>query len=471
MQGTFRKLIAAVPLVALAACSDGESSLAELATGGGSDAGGSTSFPADSPRKASGELGCSWLLVSDPDLANIAFPDEYATYWVGSFPALPGTRLRVEGQYPLARYFSFNVYDPALRPVDAITDYQLLPRVGGTNPYRDAGAAPGGDYVAYIVPEPAPDVRADNTVYSGSIALPGGQVLPANPTITVIYRIYLPEVDGSGGVMLPKLVLETADGAQAPVSFSMSQCQPLPPEGAPGLLNDAIREASLPPEAGVVPFPIARDPPRVIRFYGLPETSRVLLSNAAGREIPIEQLTAGDTGGGFLSNRDNAYVTTMASRDKGSLYIVRAKAPRAALLPAEAPLGSAQLRYWSLCTNEFFTQRFAGCLHDTQVPLDRNGYFTVVVSDPDQRPLNAVESNGIAWLPWGAPYYDSVFIYRHMLPSPHFVEAVQNIPYGTPPQDVMAEYFPAVTYCDRATVEAAGEDAASVFSACAQHAE
>ncbi|MGH8454011.1 MAG: hypothetical protein ACRESW_05610 [Nevskiales bacterium] len=426
---------------------------------------GTGSFPTHEPAQASAELGCSWALVSDPDLGNIAFPDENATYWVAVLPALPNTRLRVEGRFPQARYFSFNVYDPLLRPVDAVTDYELLPRQPGTNPYRTAGTVPGANYIAYLRPAPRPEMPEANTLYSGSIALPGGQSLPFNPTITLIYRIYLPELDGSGGVPLPTLTLETADGSQVPVRFHMSPCQPLPPDGAPGILNQAIRESSLPSQAGFLPFPLAAAEPRAVRFYGLPETARVLLSNALGQEVPPNPLTAGD-GGGFLSNVDNAYVTFMASRDKGSLYVVRAKAPSYARVPTDAPNGPAQLRYWSLCTNEFVTQRFAACTHDAQVPVDAQGYFTLVVSDPEQMPVNALPDNGVLWLPWGAAYYDSVFIYRHMLPSPHFAEAVQNIPYGTPPEVVMGEYYPRAAYCDRATIEAAGSNPAAIFTVC-----
>ncbi|HXG28879.1 MAG TPA: hypothetical protein VNJ47_08520 [Nevskiales bacterium] len=138
-------------------------------TAGSGDAGpsggaGETGFPQDAPAQANASLGCSWALVSDPDLGNIAFPDEYASYWVAVLPALPGTRLRIEGQFPDARYFSYNVYDPLLRPVDAVTDYQLLPRVPGSNPWRSAGAAPGADYVAYLRPEPQPEVTEPNTL-------------------------------------------------------------------------------------------------------------------------------------------------------------------------------------------------------------------------------------------------------------------------------------------------------------------
>lgn len=460
MRHMFRLVVLAVLMSVLSACahSDGNDSDESSVDAG--------AFPNQEPTPANAELGCSWLFVSNPDLANVAFPDEFATYWVATLPAVPGTRLRIEGQYPQARYFSYNVYDPALRPVDAVTDYALLPRVVGSNPYRTVGVSPGAEYVAYIRPEARPETREPNTMYSGSIALPGGQALPVNPTITLIYRIYLAETDKNGGVPLPTLTLESADGSQAPIRFAMSPCQPLPPDGIPGILNEAVREASLPPQAGVLPFPFAKAQPSVVRFYGLPETARMLLSNALGQEIPQNPVTEGD-GGGFLSNVDNAYLTTMASRDKGALYVMRAKAPSHARLPAEAPLGAAQLRYWSVCSNEFFTQRFVGCLHDAQVPLDRQGYFTFIVSDPDQRPLNAIDANGLAWLPWGAVYYDSVMIYRHMLPSAHFAEAIQNVPYGTPVQDVMGEYAPQIVYCDRATVEAAGSDPASVFAACA----
>jgi hypothetical protein len=53
-----------------------------------------------------------------------------------------------------------------------------------------------------------------------------------------------------------------------------------------------------------------------------------------------------------------------------------------------------------------------------------------------------------------------------MLPSSHFAEAIQNIPYGTPPEEVMGEYYPRVAYCDRATIETAGNNPAVIFAAC-----
>ena len=53
-----------------------------------------------------------------------------------------------------------------------------------------------------------------------------------------------------------------------------------------------------------------------------------------------------------------------------------------------------------------------------------------------------------------------------MLPSPHFTQAVQNVPYGTPAAEVMGDYLPRIAYCDKATIEAAGS-AAQAFETCA----
>ncbi|MBI2383518.1 MAG: hypothetical protein HYV18_05560 [Gammaproteobacteria bacterium] len=410
------------------------------------------------------EGGCSWIAANDPDLVNVAFPDEDAHYWLAELPFAPGVlRYRVEGIYPDARYFSYNAYDNALRPTDAIADYRIAPDTAGTNPYQTAGAPPGGGYTMFVLPQAVPEQRAPNTLYAGSTTLPGGNAGP-NPRVSIIYRTYVPVGDAAGSVALPRIVAETASGDQTLVG--LSPCTVFSPP-ANAVLNDTIREASFPAPAAA-PFPFTTRAPKFRRFYGLPETARVLLSIALGQEVPPNQATAGD-GGGFLSNRDNAYMNTMFSRDKASLYVVRAKAPTYLGDPRLA--GAApQLRYWSFCTNEFFSQRYVECLRDSKVALDAEGYFTFVVSDPDDRPANATPENGFNWLPWGGAYYDSVAIYRHMLPDAAFAEAVQNVPYGADAAEVMREYFPRTAYCDRATVEAAGTSPRAAFDACAGRA-
>ncbi len=144
-------------------------------------------------------LGCGWQFVSDINTTNVAFPDESAQYWVALIPQLPQTRLRIDGRFPAARYFSYNVYDPLLRPVDAVADSELQPNASGG--YTD--------YVEFTGRMPDAPV---NTIYAGEMSL-GDQTVP-NPALTgIIYRVYVPEegFDFDGGVGLPVLTLETAD--------------------------------------------------------------------------------------------------------------------------------------------------------------------------------------------------------------------------------------------------------------------
>ena len=38
---------------------------------------------------------------------------------------------------------------------------------------------------------------------------------------------------------------------------------------------------------------------------------------------------------------------------------------------------------------------------DLQAPLDKDGYYTIVVSLPEDRPKNATNEKGVAWINWG----------------------------------------------------------------------
>ncbi len=98
-----------------------------------------------------------------------------------------------------------------------------------------------------------------------------------------------------------------------------------------------------------------------------------------------------------------------------------------------------QLRYWSFCQNDPFTQRYIACLRDDQVKLDKDGFFTIVISRPADRPICAKN-----WIPWG-PQPEGVLIYRHMLPDPAFRGAIQKASYGSE-QKTMGDYFPTPRY-------------------------
>src|SRR3954469_1629549 len=70
------------------------------------------------------------LTAFDPDTVNVAFPDDSAQYFSGTYQAAPGTRIRIDGEYPHTRYMSFNVYDVLQRPLDALADVEIQPDPG-----------------------------------------------------------------------------------------------------------------------------------------------------------------------------------------------------------------------------------------------------------------------------------------------------------------------------------------------------
>ena len=99
---------------------------------------------------------------------NVAFPDEAATYWVTRYTGVPGAEIVIRGRYPDARYFSFHIYDEALRPIDSVADFETTPdgaggyTTGFTFEAPQSGALIYRVYVSGVPGDPA-----------GGVPLPG----------------------------------------------------------------------------------------------------------------------------------------------------------------------------------------------------------------------------------------------------------------------------------------------------------
>src|SRR4051794_29862559 len=152
------------------------------------------------------------LAKSEPATVNIAYPDDSAAYYSGAYQLVPGTRIRIHGRFPHARYMSFNVYDAAQRPLDGLADVAIKPDPGSTNPFERGAERTfeRRDYTVFIDTGPKPAQRAPNTIYTGT-----GQNGAPNTSGTFIYRIYIPDkgLDDTGGVGLPTVTVEPADGS------------------------------------------------------------------------------------------------------------------------------------------------------------------------------------------------------------------------------------------------------------------
>jgi hypothetical protein len=380
------------------------------------------------PRSVRAEVSvgsCPFPLHADPDLLNIAYPDQSAQYWLGEVAVPPGTTATISGSFPRARYFSFNAYEGSM-PVDAIADYEIRARTG-VNPFvtgvnrASAGTPKAGTYSIKVVggPRPAAKARAANTLYAGQ-----GQNGEPQAAAFILYRVYLGVPNSQGGVALPTISYARAASA----TTSIPACQQLQPATG-GALNDEVQSQSAPynSSASTVTRPV----------WGVSQSS------ATARTIgPVSVYSSSP----FFPNIDNVYLSLEVTRNTGDVVAVR-------LFPPTVPddtapvMRTSQLRYWSLCTNDFPTTRYVACLADKAARRGSEGYVTIVISDPAHKPHHL--RPGDNWLPAG-PYPDIFLLYRNMLPSNSFTHAVQDVPAGSPPAKTMGAYYPQAYVCTTA---------------------
>lgn len=389
------------------------------------------------------DAGCSWPLTLRH--INLAYPDDSADYWMTHFGAVPASRLVIKGRFPAARYFSFHAYDEAQRPVASISDHEIVPD-RGANPFQRP-TKKGGGYTVQVVFEPEPEKPEPNTVYAGEM-----QNGARNPAGFVIYRIYIPDQpkQKTGGVPLPDVTIETGGGA---AGQTLGQCEPLPPSAGQEVDEEARKSNYTYITPNRTHVPGTEDPPLWKRFYGADREFRDWCPD------PRCQDTGPKMKSGFLANQQISYLYARISREYGDVAVIKARVPtfpdNRGGDPVTAP---RQVRYWSFCQNNDATQRVVRCSPDHRTVVDDAGYATFVISDPEDRPRNATRANGINYLEWGGFYYSGIVIYRHMLPSKSFKEAIQNIPEGTPPAKVMKTYMPAAGYCSKERFERHGAD-------------
>jgi hypothetical protein len=237
-----------------------------------------------------------------------------------------------------------------------------------------------------------------------------------------------------------------------------------PPPGQPGAPLYQVGRAVANPTA----FPAIYDPDHGVDArsteWRAQYNRRYLLQLWTGDDAPGAEAMPQRVGGGFFPNIHNNYIRAVLHRSFGEVAVIRGKLPRAAATRDHRPLmGSEEVRYVSMCMNESVkTTRVMDCVFDEDIPTDANGYYTVVTSRTGERPNNAKQACGVAWIEWsptGDGFKDPDFGWfqiRNMLPDVNFNHAVQNTQMPGDEITAMGDYLPDVQYMSAREFEALG---------------
>jgi hypothetical protein len=303
-----------------------------------------------------------------------------------------------------------------------------------------------------IAPPAAATTPCSSTSGTGQNGTPNAQG-------TFILRIYVPDRgrDETGGVGLPTVTLEPTSSAERPTA---SPCSGLAKPSVGGINELVAASDGLPALDAATIW--GRNPPMWRKFQNLFVTAIDAFDTQDSQDIyqrlaPLRELAVAQGGsGGFLSNIHNAYLSSAINRRYGRVVVVRLRAPTFPdTRPGPATMPAGQLRYFSMCENEFVTQRFIGCATDDQTAIGSDGFATYVISTPADRPRNARARCGLTWIPWG-PVAEGALIYRNMLPDPGFTQSIQMARAGNEAA-TMGDYFPMSRYfATRRAVEAFG---------------
>lgn len=405
----------------------------------------------------------------DNPASNFAYPDSGAIYWSTRYQLPAGATLQLNGKFPHARYMSLNSYQEIAGtyvPVDSIADSAIIPDQGATNPFINGNARNNDErsYSLTIAAGTAPEPRADNTIYD----------TVNDEQAVLLYRIYVPDQGKSitGGVQLPEPVL-TLNGQQY---TGQAACDEL--KNVQGLESIPLVPAQQYAAATKNPANILGDmnPNPQPVWKAAYNFVYSIQCNFFGACFDLGTNTKPERHVGWFANLDNQYMAAYLDRSIKPVVVIRGQLPEVPeTLNGDEVFNSdnAQLRYWSICQNEYYSQKVSACLYDEQITINPDGKYTIVTSRAADRPSNATEQCGIGFLPMsesGDGFGDMVagqvndtdatmLLIRNMLPMNGFANTIQNTSTPGDEAAVLGDYMPSATYYTVEEFEALGCDA------------
>lgn len=413
------------------------------------------------------------VMLPDPkpwQHANL-YPDPNSTYWFTVLEMPADSVLTVRGQFAHSRYMQFSLYrdDPEMGSYtatgEALVDHQIDPDPGSENPFVPGASrrAESRNYTIRIrnAEIPAAADRESNTMY----AAPGAQ-------FQIVYRVYVPDQGylGDAGAGLPAYTATLADGTELSAEEVVERfVRPLPRGTAAGMSVEQWRAlCSAPdndPELRPETTP-ARNPPLLERYFNNEWNIVATFKTPEARaKVPSKVET------GFGGDPGIVYLMGYVSRGFGPVLVIHGKMPQ---FPdnyhGEGGSGldvmtTWESRYMSLIMTQAPPSGMGtDGISDFQIPLDAERNYTIAVSLPEDRPSNATEEHGVAWLAWGRagegidddlnrPDFGMV-VFRFMYNNPEWAHDPGRIVEHGSEEGIMGPYFPRLSYADKAGFEA-----------------
>jgi hypothetical protein len=339
-----------------------------------------------------------------------SFPDTYSRYDTFVFKQYTGDfdYLKITGEFPHARYFSFNLSDYIKgNTISALADIEIEADSGHTNPFDPALSrnATQLSFTVYLVKYGVtPPFDAINV-----ITLP-----PDVETLGLFTRVFRADrgYNNLGGVDLPRIEALKADGSPAEIPEFGQDAQALLQMVSRFILNQELLDAHK------VARRFAGD---LVTFYHAPSTNR-------------------------FPNAHIEYLTSYLPEDYlNKVAVITFTPPTAEDTYAGGPfVGNTDVRYWSVCMCGLGETRTSNCLADDQIRKNPDGTATIIVA-----PLylkGAIEAKGFNFLRWGV-LYKPIMLYRQMLVRDDFEGRIKDnvIPIDRvlAPEDQNQAYFDA----------------------------
>ncbi len=419
---------------------------------------------------------CFWVgpYSKENEASNKAFPDDGARYWHAGYTVPEGASLKLKGTFPYARYMGLNSYYGGnvddikfAAPAHSIADSAIEPDTGSINPFIHTAQRNSEfrDYQVTLDSGVTPEQVEENTIYGNAEA--------DNKTI-IIYRVYVPDTgkNAQGGVPLPQAELTLENGE---VLIGKQACNALNSD------TDLIETPFIPD--ATYSYLRAAGNPAINNLIENNEIKTVRWRAAynatfANKCSFLNQCESNpERAVNWYANLDNQYAAAFIDREIKPVVVIRGKLPAVPTTLAgntTFDVEQAQLRYWSICQNEYFSQKVTQCLFDEQITIQPDGRYLIVTSLLTDKPSNISTECGIDYLEWSEDgdgfairegkennSTDGLLIVRNMLPVNDFDQAVQNTAVPGDEKTIMGEYLPTAQYFTKAEFEALGCDAYS----------